>query len=70
VGWVLRPEAIEAIVKELMFLAEHPDAKAALFRHCHTVYMEAFSRGQALDRWDVCLRGVLNLTPTGRSQVN
>jgi glycosyltransferase involved in cell wall biosynthesis len=59
VGWVLRPDAMEAIVKELIFLAEHADAKAALFRHCHKVYLERFSRGQALDRWDAYLREAL-----------
>jgi hypothetical protein len=61
VGWVLRPDAMETVVKELMFLAEHADAKAELFRRCHAVYMEKFSRGQALDRWDVCLREALKV---------
>uniref|UniRef100_Q01XM6 Colanic acid biosynthesis glycosyl transferase, putative n=1 Tax=Solibacter usitatus (strain Ellin6076) TaxID=234267 RepID=Q01XM6_SOLUE len=59
VGWVLRSGAVEEVVKELMFLADNPEPKAELFRHCHKVYMEKFSRGQALDRWDVCLRGAL-----------
>ena len=61
VGWILRPDAMEAVVKELMFLADNPEAKAELFRHCYEVYMEHFSRQQALDHWDLCLREALKV---------
>ena len=33
---------------------KRPVAKAELFRHCHEVYMERFSKEQALDHWDLC----------------
>lgn len=56
VGWVLGEDGV---LEKLMFLTENPEAKAEMFRHCHGVYMREFSRGRALDRWDMCLREAL-----------
>jgi colanic acid biosynthesis glycosyl transferase WcaI len=60
VGWVLDVERIDALAMELSQWAQSPEAKTALFRHCHAVYQREFSRDRALDRWNRTLRAVLS----------
>ena len=59
VGWVLGDNGFDQVVKELADLSVAADAKHKLFRHCHRIYSENFSRSGALDRWDLILRSLI-----------
>lgn len=50
------PASIEAAARELVRLADDPDARAELNRRCHAAYAERFARERTLDRWDAALR--------------
>lgn len=58
-GWVLNDSSFDSVVSELMSLAGDKEARARIFRHCHAVYHDNFSRGGALDRWDRILRNLI-----------
>lgn len=58
-GWVLNEKSFNAVVEKLVRLARGPETKPRLFRHCHTIYRDNFSRAGALDRWDRALRGLI-----------
>jgi colanic acid biosynthesis glycosyl transferase WcaI len=59
VGWVLVPETAERIARELERLTASRDELEAMFRHCHRIYTEYFSRAVTMARWDHDLRGLL-----------
>jgi glycosyltransferase involved in cell wall biosynthesis len=58
IGWVLDRDRIEDLAAELARWSASPEAKNRLFRHCHAVYQQQFSRTRALDRWDDALRQI------------
>jgi hypothetical protein len=58
VGWVLNPERIEQLARELTEWSESSDAKLQMFQQCHEAYQREFSRSRALDRWDRALRSL------------
>jgi len=50
VGWILTVETLDAVADDLV-RSLRPEFRARLFKHCHAVYREKFSREQALNRW-------------------
>ena len=59
VGWVLTSNNLLEIVAELALLAASPEKKEEIFRRCHAVYWEHFSRDTSLGRWDRALRSLV-----------
>jgi colanic acid biosynthesis glycosyl transferase WcaI len=59
IGWILNDRNFNAVVEKLVRLARGPEVMPRLFRHCHAVYRDNFSRAGALDRWDRALRGLI-----------
>ncbi len=59
VGWVLGHDNLEETAKELLAFSKNPEIKAAMFRHCHTVYQAKFSKRAILAQWDKELRTLL-----------
>jgi len=57
VGWVLTADNLEAVADDLV-RSLRPEFKATLFKRCHAVYCERFSREQAVDRWSGLLRTI------------
>jgi colanic acid biosynthesis glycosyl transferase WcaI len=56
VGWVLTPETIATVARELRALAADPSRLQPLRQRCCRVYHEQFSKQRMLDRWDAVLR--------------
>ena len=56
VGWVLDRDNQPEIVTQLSLLAEDPEQLRELFRHCHSIYKQFFSRSQLIDELDDELR--------------
>jgi glycosyltransferase involved in cell wall biosynthesis len=59
VGWVLEPDTLDSLVRQLRQLAASPAQLEALQRHCHQVYQREFSRRRVMDDWDQELRRLL-----------
>lgn len=58
VGWVLKAENLDDVAEALETLSGDARKKKALFKHCHQVYREHFSRQAVVDRWARELRGL------------
>ena len=58
VGWVLDPQRIEQLARELTEWSQCSEAKLQMFRLCHEAYQREFSKTRALDRWDRALRSL------------
>jgi len=59
IGWVLTPESLPEVARELRGLAGDRGALAALRNRCHDVYREHFSKARQIGRWDDELRALL-----------
>ena len=59
IGWVLTPESTEQIAADLTRLIADREELEDMFRRCHQVYMEHFSKAVTVDRWDQQLRELL-----------
>ena len=60
VGWVLADGNEESIANELALLSHEPQRLQDLFRHCHQIYAENFSRSLTIDAWNRELQGIVN----------
>ncbi|HET6349174.1 MAG TPA: hypothetical protein VFH88_08835, partial [Candidatus Krumholzibacteria bacterium] len=58
-GWVLTPETIDRVTREVAQLPNDPAAAAALRERCFRTYHEHFSRKSVMDNWDRELRAVV-----------
>ncbi|HET9869420.1 MAG TPA: hypothetical protein VFR02_02835, partial [bacterium] len=59
VGWVLTEDSLRQVAEGLESFGADPAAKKALFKRCHRVYQEHFSRQAVLDRWADELRALM-----------
>jgi glycosyltransferase involved in cell wall biosynthesis len=59
VGWVLTPENIGEVSRELLEFSADDRLKLEMFRRCHQVYQSFFSKKAVMDSWDRELRGLL-----------
>jgi len=51
-GWVLTPDTIDTVARELADLSSAPERLKAMRTHCHEVYHRVFSREKVLDIWN------------------
>ncbi len=58
-GWVLNSGNLEEMVSELEKFSSCPTRKAAVFKHCHQVYQERFTKKTVVDIWERELNGLL-----------
>jgi glycosyltransferase involved in cell wall biosynthesis len=65
VGWLLAPETINDVARELRQLSRSPERLATMQQRCHSVYHEHFSQRHVLDQWDEELRRLLPRTAGG-----
>jgi colanic acid biosynthesis glycosyl transferase WcaI len=61
VGWVVTPANVPVIADDIVS-SLRPESKEILFKHCHRVYRDHFSREQALDRWSEILGALESIT--------
>jgi len=61
VGWVLTPETITSVARQLKDLAKDPSRLVELQQHCYAVYHRHFSKHRQLDLWDQHLRALLRI---------
>lgn len=59
VGWVLTPNNIRQTKDELLQFSKDDDQKMAMFKHCHQVYQDHFSKKAVIENWDKELRALL-----------
>ena len=60
VGWVLKADNLAEITKALTQFSDNEKERTAMFKRCHKVYQENFSKKIILDRWDKELRTLIN----------
>lgn len=60
VGWILLPDKVEQLARELREWACSEARKREMFAHCHKVYERHFSRETSVERWDRALRGLVS----------
>jgi glycosyltransferase involved in cell wall biosynthesis len=61
VGWVLTLQNLESVAQELAELSLSRDVLIRMFRHCHHVYQQNFSRLRVTDQWNRELRQMLRV---------
>jgi hypothetical protein len=59
VGWVLNTGNLDSVADDLV-RSLRPGCKEELFRHCHAVYREKFSKAQVLNKWNALLRSIIS----------
>jgi hypothetical protein len=57
VGWVLNRGNLDSVADDLV-RSLRPGCKEQLFRRCHAVYREKFSKAQALNKWNSLLGSI------------
>ena len=58
VGWVLDPERIEQLARELTEWSQCSKAKPRMLQLCHEASQREFSKTRAMDHWDHVLRAL------------
>lgn len=58
-GWVLKPDNLEEVAKDLLQFSQDNHRKTEMFHHCYQVYQSYFSRKVITDRWYEELRNLL-----------
>lgn len=56
VGWVLNHDNLEEVRTELLRFSGNTKKKDEMFKRCHSVYQEHFSKKAVLDDWDAKLQ--------------
>lgn len=59
VGWVLTTESLEAVKNDLLKFSKSPKQKAEMFKRCHQVYSQYFSKKVVLEAWSRELKTIL-----------
>jgi glycosyltransferase involved in cell wall biosynthesis len=59
IGWIIDPDNIPDIAKQITNLAENPSGLANLQTHCMFIYKAFFSRKEVTDAWDTHLKSLL-----------
>ncbi len=59
VGWILRPDNLEEVAGDLVRFSVDDARKAAMFKHCNSVYQAYFSKKSVMDRWDKELKNII-----------
>ncbi|HVZ80655.1 MAG TPA: glycosyltransferase family 4 protein [bacterium] len=59
-GWVLTPGHVDELAEGLMAFAADETRKQQLFRHCHQVYQERFSKKAVVDGWERELKEMMS----------
>ncbi len=58
VGWVLRYDNLDEIAETLRKFSRDHAKKADMFRHCHKIYKDHFSKRIIIEQWDKELRSL------------
>ena len=62
VGWVLQPETLLIVAKEIKKLAKSKEKIITLWEHCHYIYKNNFSKNYIIDTWNNELNRLLKNT--------
>ncbi len=61
VGWNLQHDNLQSTAEELIRFSKDTVNKAAMYKHCHTVYQEHFSKKAVIDKWEGELNQLIQL---------